>query len=138
MCAAVAQSYFWEEFHMSVRFALISMLAGALLVNGLAITPTFAKDKEGKKDDKKSVATAPAYFQLAAEHKKKDDKKLELTAEHKKKDDKKTQLAAAKKKKDDKKQELIAACNHEPPLMKPATWRHYQQTHRSHRSFRNA
>lgn len=113
---------------MSVKFAFVSALAGALLVNGLAITPSFAKETK-KKDDKKSVATVPADFQIAAEHKKKDDKKQELAS---------NQRTEGKKKKDDeKKLELFAASN-QSALMKPASWRHFQQQQHRQRCSNNA
>jgi hypothetical protein len=113
---------------MSVKFAFVSTLAGVLLVNGLAIgatTQSIAKDT--KKDHKKPVATAMADSQRAEEHKKKDDKKQELASAN--------QRTEEKKKDDEKKQELVAAGNYQPALMKPASWRHFQQQqHRHHHS----
>ena len=96
---------------MSTKFAFVSTLAGVLLLNGLAagaITQTLTKDT--KKHDKKPPVTMSVNSQRAEEHKKKDD---------------------------EKKQELTAANSYQPALMKPASWRHFQQTHRHYRPLGN-
>jgi hypothetical protein len=102
---------------MSLKLGLVSMLTGVLLVNGFAVSQSFAKETK-KKDDKKSVVTVPADFQFVAEHKKKDDKKQELAA---------NQRTEGKKKKDDEKKLELIAADGQSALMKPASWRHFQQ-----------
>jgi hypothetical protein len=111
---------------MSTKLALVSTLAGVLMVNGFALGATTQSiAKNTKKHDKKPIATATAESQRTEEQKKKDDEK-KLTSD---------QLTKEKKKDGEKKQELVAT-DYQPALMKPASWRHFQQQH--HRHYRSA
>lgn len=98
---------------MSAKLAFVTTLAGVLLINGFsfgAVPQLTAKDT--KKHDKKPVVTLVENSQRSEEHKKKDDEK--------------------------KQQQVVTNANYQPALMKPASWRHFQQTHQRHRSMRNA
>lgn len=96
---------------MSAKFAFVSTLGLVMLLNGFSVGAA-TNSKDTKKKDEKSAITMSLASNQRSEEKKKDD---------------------------EEKQDLVAVNSYQPALMKPASWRHFQQQqHRHHRYTTNA
>ena len=91
---------------MSVKFAFVSTLGLVMLLNGFAVGAATNHTAQDNKQRNEQPAIAMSVVS--------------------------NQRAVEKKKDDEKKQELVAANEYQPALMKPASWRHFQQQRHHH------